>query len=1104
MKITEQAVRHPITTIMIFIGLFIVGLVSLSRLGLDLFPDVSLPTVLISTPYPGVGPYEVESGITRKVEESVSTLNGVKSISSSSSEGVSMVLVNFDWGMDLDNLVPDVREKLNAIEDELPEGANRPNILKFNPEHLPSLEFNLSSTTEGIDIRGLAEDEVVPDLEKIAGVAKVSIFGGQEQAVLVKLDLDAIGKLDISITQILRIFQGENISLPAGTMSIEDRHMTLRTIGEFESLDDVRYVLVGYKNNVPVFLNDIAEVSLDYLPQEEFARAGSETGVILSVRKQPGHNTVQVNREVKERLKELEKRLPPSITIQIQSDQSLSVLRSIGGVARAAWQGGLLAILVLLFFLRNIRSTLIISVVIPVSVITTFSLMDFGGLTMNIVSLMGITLGVGMFVDNSIVVLESTFRKQLSGSDPKNAAIIGTGEVGKAITASTLTTMAVFLPMVFVEGMAGLIFKDLALTITFALFISLAVALTLIPVFCSKFLSLEKGIAVEKTKRRLQEQDFELSLADVEVKTGNRFADGVGKRIQRLLQKLDDFYERLLRWSLQHGGLILASAGVLLVISIGSILLLGMEFLPEADEGQFLIDMETKVGFSFSATEEKVIEVEEIVKEVCGDDLVSIASQIGQSGDYLSASGTGSNLAGIHVGLIDKDERRRSVWKIVSTVEEELKRRVLDTKFILKVKGMASMAATATGESDPVVVALSGSDLESMNDYAGSVRKTMQSIEGIRNVEVSHKKGKPEIQFKINRKQALSLGFSPLEIASTLRTAYKGADVTRYTTPNDDFSVIVMLREEDRKMERVGSLFLVNQRGKKILLENLVDIVEDTGPLSIARENRARMIKVTATLTGERALSDVMADVRREVAATGPPPIGIDLEYTGSSKEMIESFRGLLFALALAVALVYMVLASQFENLLHPFIVMLSVPFAAIGMVAALLITNTTFSIISFIGAILLVGIVVNNAIVLIDYINLLRKNGVPLLDAIVKGGKTRLKPILMTTLTTILGLLPMALGAGMGAEIRAPIGRAVVGGLSTSTLVTLILIPTIYWLIESKVKSGVLKVRPSGTHGGNGEGTGNGGENGPGRYDGPGIGESCDMADSLNPRSVL
>ncbi len=1047
MKITEAAVKHPITTIMMFLALFILGLVSLSMLGLELFPNVTYPTVMVVTVYPGVGPYEIESSVTDPIEDAVSSMNGIKEVSSTSSEGVSMVTLNFDWGKDLETIVVDVREKLNDVESDLPEGIERPSIFKFNPEQLPSLIFNLSTKTTGIDIRQLAEEMVIPRLEKIEGVAQAAVYGGKEKAVMCRLDLDSLSKLGIPITRILNVFQGENINLPAGSISLDNRYMILRTVGEFERIDDIGLVLVGYKENVPVFLRDIADITFDYLPQEEFVRAFENRGVMVSIRKQPGHNTVQINEEVRERLKELQADLPPSVTVQIQSDQSQTIVQSIGGVANAAWQGGILAILVLLFFLRSIRSTLIISVVIPVSLIATFSLMNFAGLSLNIISLMGITLGVGMFVDNAIVVLEAAFRNQLAGLSPREAAIKGTAEVGKAITASTLTTVSVFVPMIFVRGIAGLIFDDLAMTISFALIISLAAGLTLVPALCARFLKVEGRV---NAKNGLKD----MSLADLEIQTGSHKLDGLGRRIQKGLYRLDAGYQKLIMWALRHARLVVVFAVLLLIASIGSILLLGMEFLPEADEGEFTVSVETKIGSTFEYTEEKVIRIENIILDNFGGDVTSLSSKIGESGGTGVAGSIGSNFAVVYVKLKEKDKRDRGIWDILSILETKLDNEVMDVRYRLQVEGMAALATVATGDPAPVVIELSGSNLDALYSYARKTGNVMESLKGVRNVEISHKTGKPELQFIVKRQEAISLGLTPLEIAATLRTAYKGTEVTSFNTDEGDYSVVIVLEEEDRNdPAKFGSIFFVNQAGAKIPLENLVDIEEGKGPLSIKHKKRARMIKISASLTGEVPLNRIMGELENRMGTLGPPPVGVEMEYSGSGNEMGESFSSMMIALLFAVVLVYMVMASQFESLLHPFIVMFSIPFAIIGLVLAHLLTGTTFSLMSFVGAILLVGIVVNNAIVLIDYMNQLQKRGMSLVGAIIKGGKTRLKPILMTTLTTLLALLPMSLGIGTGAELRAPMGRAVVGGLATSTLITLILIPTVYYFFESRVK---------------------------------------------------
>jgi HAE1 family hydrophobic/amphiphilic exporter-1 len=1053
MKFTAFSIKHLITTLMIFLALFLIGLVSLSKIGLELFPDITYPTVMVYCLTPGSGPEEVEERITKYIEDAIYTLNGVEQISSVSSEGISVVIINFTWGTNMDTIVYEVREKLNTIEDDLPDTAEIPRIVRFNPEQLPCIVYNVTTRTEGMDIRLLVEEKIVPELEKIEGVARVGIFGGKIQAVTCKMDLDTISKLNIPIIQILKVFQGENVNLPAGSISLEDKYIVMRALAEFETIYDLENVLIDYRENVPIYLKDIAEIALDYLPQEEILRTGTFKGVQISVNKQPGHNTVDVNDRIKTKMEELKSVMPPSVIMEIGSDQSKSINESIGSLGNAAWQGGLLAILILLLFLRNFRSTFIISITIPISVVATFSIMNFAGISMNILSLLGITLGIGMFVDNAIVVLESIYRKQLSGHNPVEAANIGTDEVARAITASTLTTVSVFVPLLFLEGIAGLLFRDLAYTISFALLISLLMAISLIPVLCSRFLKLSSRAKIISKYKNIEGLE-DVSLADVEIKTGRKKIDNILNKIQKALQKLDRFYEKALTWALDHSYLIIISAVVLLVLSISSILLLGMEFIPEADEAKFSISVETKMRSTYEMTEKKVIEIEKIIYGIVGDDLEALSSKIGSGGSLTAISDTGSHLANISIRLVDKDQRDRSIWEIVREVNFEIKQKVTDVEITTKIEGMSSLANQAQGGSSAISIELSSERLEDMYQYAKEIAGKMETVTGCRDVEISYKEGKPELQLRVKRKEAVSLGLTPLEITLTLRTAYKGTTVTLFQTEEKNYDVVVMLKDEDRNSEeRIKNLFFINPEGNKIPLENVVEIVEEEGPLSIERKNRVRTIKITGELSGETPLSQVMDSIRREIAGLGPVPPGIEISFAGSEEQMNESFQGMFFTLLLAAALVYMVMASQFESLLHPFIVMFSVPFAVIGLVFALLLTNTTFSLVAFMGGILLVGIVVNNAIVLIDYMNTLQKRGLSLKEAIILGGKTRLKPILMTTFTTIFGLLPTALGIGMGAELRSPIGIAVVGGLSTSTLITLILIPTIYFLIESKIK---------------------------------------------------
>lgn len=1054
MRVSERAVTHPITTIMLFITMAALGVISLSRIGMELFPDVSYPTAAIITIDPGVGPFEVESGVTKPIEDAVSTISGVDKVTSTSAEGVSLVIVNFSWDTAMGSIVSDIREKITSIEDQLPEESERPMIFRFNPEVLPCLTFSVSSATEGLDLRRLVEKEVVPELVRLLGVASCDVTGGREAAVTVRLDLDSLSKKKIPVTQILQVFRGENVNLPGGSISLKDRYLVLRTIGEFSTLEDIENVLVGYRENVPVYLRDVAEVALASLPQEQFVRAAGTRSVQVDINKMQGHNTVQVIQRAKNALKEVQASLPASVKIGISSDQSVSIIESIGGVTDAAWQGGLLAVLVLVIFLRNLRSTLIIALAIPVSVVATFVLMDFAKINLNIMSLAGLTLGVGMFVDNSIVVLEVIFRKLLSGMSPREAATAGAGEVSMAVTASTLTNLVVFLPIVFITGFANIIMRDLAYTISFAMVVSLIMALTLVPVLCVRFLRMQKGAKVIQRTAEDGKVDLEVSLADIELHTGNRPVDWVAKKIQNAIQALDTYYERALRWAIRRAALVIVIAVGLLGLSVLSIYTLGLEFLPETDEGRMAIDLETKVESPYARTEEKVAQIEKIVLDNLGTDLVTISSVIGQGGSTGGLGETGSHLGRISLTLVNKDSRTRSIWKTIEDLSSAIRLGVTDVKFAIRVTGLSSLVSLAAGSENPVVVELAGEDLVASEAFAQRVAAVMEATPGTRDVAVSFKTGKPEIQFKVKRREAASLGLSPLEIAGTIRAAYKGMAVSRFRTGDDTYDVYLMLRDEDRNsLERISSLFVVNAAGTKIPIENVVDIVSSTGPVAIERVAKTRMVKVVCSLSGQRALNKVVEDVRQGVEALGRPPSGIRLAIAGSSQQMGDAFTSLFFALLLGMGLVYVVMANQFESLLHPLIVMFSIPFALIGLTAALLVTNTTFSLVAFIGAILLVGYVVNNGIVLVDYMNVLRRKGLALDKAVFVGGRTRLKPIIMSTGTTFLGLLPMALGLGTGAELRAPMARAVAGGLASSTLITLILIPVIYYLVESKLR---------------------------------------------------
>jgi HAE1 family hydrophobic/amphiphilic exporter-1 len=1049
MRLPERALKYPITTILLFVTLGAVGFISLSRLGLELFPNIGYPTVAIYTPYPGVGPFEVEASVSKPLEDAVATISGVEKVSSTSEEGGALVIVNFTWGTNMATIVSDIREKISSIENDLPEGVERSMVFRFNPQVLPIFTFTVSTPIEGVDIRHMVEKTIVPEIERQEGVASASIFGGRKTAVTCRLDLDAIAEKQIPITQILQAFIGENVNLPGGSISLVDRYLVLRTIGEFSRVEDIGEVLVGFRG-APVFLRDVAEVRLDSLPQEEYVRAAQPNAVLVEVQKMEGKNTVAVINKVKAALRRVKEGLPPSIAIEPRIDYSVSITESISSLTDAAWQGGLLAMLVLVFFLRNTRSVLIVSLSIPLSIIATFTLMYFAKIDLNIMSLAGLTLGVGMFVDNSIVVLEVIFRKLLAGMDPMEAARVGASEVTTAVTASTLTNVIVFVPLVFIAGLANLIMRDLAYTLCFSMIISLLMSLTIVPVLSARFLRLHKGATVARRELEGEKVDLEISLADAEVHTGVRPLDWLAGKVQAAIRWMDEAYEKTLRGAIRRGALVLGFAAALFALSIVSIVALGMEFLPETDEGRFTISIETRVESPFDRTGDKVKEIEAIVKGDLGKDLATLSSIVGRSGGTRLGR-TGSHLARVSVNLVPKDARTRSIWTVINEVSAKIRSRVTDVRIATSIDGLGSLVNLAAGNENPIVAEIAGDDLERSSAYASRAAEAMRGVAGTRDVDVSYKTGKPEVQFRVKRREAATLGISPLEIAATIRAAYKGMAVSRYSRGGDSYDVYLLLREQDRNsLDRIGNLFLVNRAGTRIPLENVVDIMRATGPVSIERANKMRLIKVTAALTGERPLNRVTDDIRGRLRALGAPPSGISATLTGSNTQMRNTFRDMLFALLLGAGLVYVVMANQFESLLHPFIILFSIPFGLIGLVAALLVTGTTLSLVAFIGAILLVGYVVNNAILLIDYFRVLRKSGLSLEKAVVIGGRTRLKPILMSTGTTLLGLLPMALGLGTGAELRAPMARAVFGGLLSSTLITLILIPTMYYILES------------------------------------------------------
>ncbi|WP_058484878.1 efflux RND transporter permease subunit [Defluviitalea phaphyphila] len=1018
MKLSKISINRPVTTVMAMFIVILLGIVSIGRLSVDLLPQFTLPYALVMTEYSGAGPEEIETLITKPIESAVGTVSNLKNISSTSSNGSSMVILEFNEGTDMDVAMLDMREKIDMIKDYLPEEAEEPIILEADPNMMPIMQIGISGEKDLVELKNIVEDKIVGRIERIEGVASVSVNGGKEKEIKVTLFPDKLIGYNITPSMVAQYIAAENLNLPLGEVKQGISTLTLRSVGEFQSIEEIENIPITTAGGI-IYLRDIAEVEETFKDMDSYAYINGNPSISLSIQKQSTANTVKVSEKVNEELEKLEDELN-DINITTIYDSAEFINASIGNVSFTAIMGGILAVIILFIFLRNIRSTLIVGVSIPVSVIATFALMYFSGLTLNMVSLGGLALGVGMLVDNAIVVLENIYRHREKGESRIEAADKGSTEVGMAVIASTLTTIAVFLPIVFVEGWAATIFKEMALTVTFSLVASLIMALTLVPMMASKILKIEK---IDNIKRK---------------RITTKIFDGWTS----ILNKIDKGYRKILNWSIHHR---IKTALITFIIFIGTLLipifgLVGMEFFPASDEGQFTINVNLPKGTVIDETFEVVEVVEKRLEQI--EEINEIFVNIGGSGGMIGSS-VSSNHASLTVDVGSVKDRERSIDEIADEVRTLISN-IPGAEFSISISD--SMMG-ATGGS-PISIEISGDDLEQLELISNDIVDIVKSVEGTREVTSSIEDGFPEAQIAINRKKASVYGLNMATISSTLKTAVQGSVATKYKVDGTEIDVrIIYDPSKIEYLKDINSIGIPSPMGVDIPLSEVADISIDKSPASIARENQKRVVTVSADLFGIDV--NTAKNMIDEKLKQYNMPDGYGYEFGGEVEQMMESFSSLGLALVLAIILVYMVLAAQFESFLHPFTIMFSVPLALTGAILGLFITGRTLSMPSFIGIIMLSGIVVNNAIVLIDYIIQLRRRGYSREEAILEAGPTRLRPILMTTLTTILGMLPMALELGEGAETMSPLATAVIGGLSLSTLLTLVIIPLNYTIFD-------------------------------------------------------
>jgi HAE1 family hydrophobic/amphiphilic exporter-1 len=1007
------AVRRRVSVIMFALAVTVFGFVGYKRLALELFPDITYPSLTVQTGFPDTAPQEVEYLVTRPVEEAVGVLRGLQDIHSVSRPGVSEVTLEFDWNSDMDMLSMEVREKLDRLI--LPEEAEDPIVLRFDPSLDPIVRLGLSGPGGLAEIRRLAEKKIKPDFETISGVAAAQIKGGLEDEVQIDIDQERLAALGIPLDRVREVVGVSNVNLPGGALRGEDSQYLIRTVNEFDTVDEIADLIITQDENGSVRLREVATVRMGTKERDEITRVNGKECVEIALFKEGDANTVTASRLIRQRIDEWREKLPPGYTMTVLFDQAHFIRQAINEVRDAAILGGILTILVLFAFLREVRSTLIIATSIPLSVIATFLVMYRMNISLNIMSLGGLTLGIGMLVDNSIVVLEAIHRKKTAGQPLFHAVVDGTSEMGPAISASTLTTVAVFLPIVFVEGIAGQLFKDQALTVTISLLASLLVAVTVIPMLSA----LGAKVREVGPRRRIVETEPAMTLG-----------------------WFSRWYDRFVRGALRHRWATLAIALVLFVTAVYSIRWIGTELIPPLSEGEFYFEVNMPEGSSLAATDRVIGEMEKATASES-----AIEYYYSTVGSRLVAGGMSLNTKAEYLGQIHIVMKNRTDQTGEAAVAESL-RRQFEAIPDLQVKfGRPSYFTLST----PVEVVLYAENLEDLRRYSLELAEEMSSIPGLVDVHSSLEAGNPEVQVTFDRRRLAGLGLDMGVLSETLRNRVQGVVPTRFKEEDRQIDVRIRNQEGDRSsIDDVRNLVLPGQNGEPIRLLSVADVRLDRGPAEIHRLQQQRAAVISGNLD-ERSLGSVIGDVEQAIGRV-PPPSGITMELAGQNREMQRSFASLRFAAALAIFLVYLVMAATFESFIHPFIVLFTIPLGLVGVVAGLLATGTTITVIVLIGVILLSGIVVNNAIVLIDGINRLRGAGVDKLEAVVRGGHQRLRPILMTTLTTVLGLIPMAASWGEGAELRAPLAITVGWGLFLCTLLTLIVIPAVYMVVPSHV----------------------------------------------------
>ena len=1022
MKLPKISVQRPITTLMAFLAILLFGLVSLQRLPLDIMPEMEIPTLTIMTVYPGASADEVEEQVTRPLEEILAGTENLSELTSTSKENVSFIALQFDWGADITEAANNARDLIELKKMDLPDEAQNPVIYKVNSSLFPILVYGVTAEENYYGINELIEDKIANPLKKVNGVGSVIYVGQPQREIKIHVDPYKISAYNISISQIAAVLKAENLNIPGGNIEVGINDFAVKVPGKFESIEQIENIALINFNDKIIRLKDVATIKDGYKDKDEIARSKNGMGVALMIQKQSGVNTLEVANGIRAKVKEIKESLPPDMEMFEIINTDELIVQSIKNLTQTLWWALLFVVVIVFIFLREWRSSLIVFLTIPFSLIVAFIVMFVIDYTINIFSLMAIVIAIGMVVDNAIVVLENITQHIEQGSRPKQASIFGSSEMGMAITASTATTLMVFIPMIFVGGVVGLLFKQLAIITSVTMVASLITSLSLTPMVSSQLL---KGLKKnDKPKKRTKFFTWSESM----------------------FIKLEKIYKDSLYWVIHHKIFTLTSALVIFVFVLILGKNLGSDYIPQFDAGDLIVVIETEVGTSAEETDriaQKVMDVvREEVPEMIPTSLSSITGQT-EKGTLSSVGFTeGKNVSTILAHLVLPDERERSAKEI----GEVLRKRIAEIPAIDKfhVTAGSIISEAITGNVKPVEVEITGENFEEMNRLAQTIYNKMSEIDGIVDLQTTIDNGKLELQIDIDKDKASAMGLNTLMVASQVRQSIYGTSAGEFTERGEEYEINIRYAPEYREnIESLSDIMLTNLMGEQIPLSAVAEINTGLGPLAINHKSQQRIVKVMANLSGI-SLGEGAAEVEK-ILNSVEIPSGVNVDLAGQLTEQSESFQDLYLILIIGVLLVYMVMAAQFESFKDPFIIMFALPFTIVGIILAFFVTGLTLSVTTFIGVIMLMGIVVNNGIVLVDYTNLLRKRGYELTDAVLEAGRSRMRPVLMTSFTTMLGMLPMALSKGMGREMYSPLGVTIIGGLLVSTVITLILVPTIY-----------------------------------------------------------